>query len=128
MITKSEEEQLMEDAIGNKIDDYLTKPGNPSQILLVCKKKLEKNKITGERISRDYAVEFNQIARQLLSPMDWRDWIDIHSRLSEWDVELFHIPIWGSSKPCRIKNAHAHRIRPLCRAQLFEWIHSSDRP
>ena len=54
MVTKSEEESLMENAIGGKIDDYLTKPVNPSQILLTCKRILESKKITGERISRDY--------------------------------------------------------------------------
>jgi len=129
MITKSEEEQLMEDAIGNKIDDYLTKPVNPSQILLVCKKKLEKNKITGERISRDYAVEFNQIARQLLSPMDWRDWIDIHSRLSEWDVELDSHPDLGLQQTLQDqKRACNIEFARFVERNYVEWIHSSDRP
>jgi hypothetical protein len=88
MVTKSEEEALMEDAIGAKIDDYLTKPVNPSQILLVCKKILDKKKITGQRVSRDYTSEFNQITSRIMGPMDWQDWIDIHLKLSEWDVEL----------------------------------------
>ena len=63
MITKNEEESLMEEAIGGKIDDYLTKPINPSQILSTCKKFLERYKIGEERISRDYAMEFNQITQ-----------------------------------------------------------------
>ena len=91
MITKSEEESLMEDAIGSKIDDYLTKPVNPSQILLVCKKILESKKIEGERISRDYAKEFNQIAARILEPLEWEDWVDIHFKLSQWDVEMDQI-------------------------------------
>lgn len=87
MVTKSEEETLMEDAIGSKIDDYLTKPVNPSQILLTCKKILESRKITGERISRDYISEFNEISERLASGLDWNGWFDIHTRLSEWAVE-----------------------------------------
>ncbi len=87
MVTKSEEESLMENAIGSKIDDYLTKPVNPSQVLLTCKRILESKKITGERISRDYISEFNEISQSLLGPLDWRDWIKIQTRLSEWEVE-----------------------------------------
>ncbi len=87
MVTKSEEESLMEDAIGGKIDDYLTKPVNPSQILLTCKKILERIKITGERISRDYISEFNEVSQMLNGPMDWNDWSGLYSRLAEWEVE-----------------------------------------
>ncbi len=86
MVTKSEEETLMDDAIGSKIDDYLTKPVNPSQILSTCKKILERKKITGERISRDYISEFNQISQMLSGPLTWRDWIKIYSMLCEWEL------------------------------------------
>ncbi|MFQ6113757.1 MAG: PglZ domain-containing protein, partial [bacterium] len=87
MLTKNEEESLMEDAIGSKIDDYLTKPVNPSQILSTCKKILESRKITGERISRDYISEFNEISQKLLGPLTWQDWIKIYSRLCDWEIE-----------------------------------------
>lgn len=87
MVTKNEEESLMEEAIGSKIDDYLTKPVNPSQILLACKKILERKKITSERISRDYTTGFNEISRALLGPLTWQDWMKIYLRLCEWEVE-----------------------------------------
>ncbi|MFQ5864604.1 MAG: response regulator [bacterium] len=87
MLTKNEAESLMEDAIGSKIDDYLTKPVNPSQILSTCKKILESKKITGERISRDYISEFNEISHKLLGPLTWQDWIKIYSRLCDWELE-----------------------------------------
>ena len=61
MITKSEGESLMEEAIGSKIDDYLTKPVNPSQILLSCKKILDSKKIERKKISRNYTQELNTI-------------------------------------------------------------------
>ena len=92
MVTKSEEESLMEEAIGGKIDDYLTKPVNPSQILSCCKKILEGKRIKGEKLSRDYISEFNRISQALMGPLSWRDWIDIHLRLSEWEVELDRHP------------------------------------
>ncbi|MFQ5823135.1 MAG: response regulator [bacterium] len=87
MVTKNEEEILMEDAIGSKIDDYLTKPVNPSQILLTCKKILESKKITGERISRDYISEVNEISQKLLGALTWQEWIKIYSRLCDWEIE-----------------------------------------
>ncbi|HEX9654121.1 MAG TPA: bifunctional response regulator/alkaline phosphatase family protein [bacterium] len=86
MVTKSEEEILMDDAIGSKIDDYLTKPVNPSQILSTCKKILERTKITGERISRDYISEFNQISQMLQRPLTWQDWMKIYAMLCEWVI------------------------------------------
>ncbi len=95
MITKSEEEAIMDQAIGGKIDDYLTKPVNPSQILLVCKKIIERKSITGERISRDYTTAFSRIMNRIMGPMQWQDWIDRHNKLSEWDIELDQHPDLG---------------------------------
>jgi DNA-binding response OmpR family regulator len=88
MVTKSEEETLMNDAIGGKINDYLTKPVNPSQILLVCKKLLEGRKISGQYAAKDYLNDFNEISRQLLMNPDYDEWIEIYLKLTGWDVEL----------------------------------------
>ena len=88
MITKNEEEMLMEEAIGGKIDDYLTKPVNPSQILLSCKRILESQKIEIERLSRDYVQQFNVIPSRLMNPLETQEWIDIYVKLTGWDVEL----------------------------------------
>ncbi|MDZ7376134.1 MAG: response regulator, partial [candidate division KSB1 bacterium] len=88
MITKNEEEMIMEEAIGSKIDDYLTKPVNPSQILLSCKKILESTKIERERLSRDYVQKFNEVSQRVMSPMSPQDWIDIYVELTELEVEL----------------------------------------
>jgi DNA-binding response OmpR family regulator len=92
MVTKNEEERLMEEAIGSRIDDYLTKPVNPSQILSTCKKILDARKITGARVSRDYIAEFNQIAAELLEPLTWKNWINLYLRLCEWEIELDRHP------------------------------------
>jgi DNA-binding response OmpR family regulator len=95
MVTKSEAESLMEDAIGSKITDYLVKPVNPSQILLACKKILEARKIAGEYVSRDYVKEFQEINLTLQTPLAERDWIDLYIKLTNWEMELDAHPELG---------------------------------
>ena len=95
MVTKSETETLMEEAIGSKITDYLTKPVNPSQILLACKKILEKKKITSEFVSRDYAKEFQNISATLTTELDMTGWIDLYVKLTDWDIEIDNHPELG---------------------------------
>ncbi len=129
MVTKSEEETLMEEAIGGKIDDYLTKPVNPSQILLVCKKIFDSRKIAGERISRDYTSEFAKISARLMGPMDWQDWIDIHVKLSEWDVQLDAHPDLGLrqtlSEQRRESNVEFGRF---VERNYHDWLHTDEGP
>lgn len=88
MVTKSEEETLMNEAIGGKISDYLTKPVNPSQILLVCKKILEGKKISGQYAAKDYLQDFNEITQALSSNLDFTDWINLYLKLVNWSLEL----------------------------------------
>ncbi len=95
MITKNEAESLMEEAIGGKISDYLTKPVNPSQVLLTCKKFLEGKKITSEHVSRDYVQEFQKITAALMSAPGYNDWVDIYRKLTEWEIELDDHPELG---------------------------------
>ncbi len=95
MVTKNEAESLMEEAIGGKISDYLTKPVNPSQVLMACKKILEARKIAGEHVSRDYAAEFGQISLSLMNPMDFNDWYELYTKVTGWDMELDEHPELG---------------------------------
>ena len=95
MITKNEEESLMEEAIGQKISDYLTKPVNPSQVLMACKKFLEGRKITGAAVSKDYIQEFNDISRALMGDLTHKQCIDLYIRLTGWGLELDEHPELG---------------------------------
>lgn len=88
MVTKNEEESLMNEAIGFKISDYLTKPVNPSQVLLVCKKILEGKKITGEFAAKDYLQDFNQISQAMLQNLNSDEWIEIYLKIVNWDLGL----------------------------------------
>ena len=95
MITKNEEESLMEEAIGGKISDYLTKPVNPSQILLICKKFLEGKKIQSEQVSKDYVAEFNFISRALMNPLTHKEWVDLYVKMVSWEMEFDQHPGLG---------------------------------
>lgn len=95
MVTKNETESLMEDAIGKKISDYLIKPVNPNQLLLVCKKMLESKRIKGSQVSKDYIQEFNQITYALMEQPGWQEWIDIHVKMTGWELELDEHPELG---------------------------------
>lgn len=95
MITKNEEESLMEEAIGSKITDYLTKPVNPSQILMACKKILERQRISSEHVSQNYMEEFHQISRKLYEDLDSNDWINIYKKLVGWGIEFDDYPDLG---------------------------------
>lgn len=95
MVTKSEEESLMNEAIGGKIKDYLTKPVNPSQVLLVCKKILDGKKISGEYAAKDYLQDFNEISQSLMGKLDYEDWISIYQKLVGWSIELDRHPEMG---------------------------------
>jgi len=88
MVTKSEEERLMEEALGEKISDYLTKPVNPSQILLTCKRLLERARLRSEKVSHDYLKRFGQISAALTSPLSHREWVDLYQELVHYDLEL----------------------------------------
>jgi len=88
MVTKNEQESLMEEAIGAKINDYLTKPVNPTQILAACKKFLDSQRITEERITQDFHQEYSVISRRLLDRMDWSEWLDVYIKLVQRSIEL----------------------------------------
>jgi len=88
MITKSEEEHIMEDAIGSKISDYLIKPVNPKQILLSLKKNLDTTRLVSEKSTSKYQQEFREIGMMLGDNLDATDWIDLYKKLIYWELEL----------------------------------------
>ncbi len=88
MITKSEEEHIMEDAIGSKISDYLIKPVNPSQILLACKKILQNKQLVNQKVNTGYQQDFRKIGMQFYEKNDYKDWIDIYKKLSHWEKQM----------------------------------------
>ena len=129
MVTKNEAESLMEEAIGGKITDYLTKPVNPSQILLACKKIFESKQIAGAVMSRDYAKELQSIALALMNPLDEQEWIDLYVRITNWDKELDDHPELGlrqtvldQKRECNVEFAK------FVERRYKDWIGNPRRP
>ena len=88
MITKSEEESIMEEAIGSRISDYLIKPVNPNQILLTIKKNLESSRLVDEKITKGYQQEFRNISLQLSSNLSFHEWFQVYKKIIYWELEL----------------------------------------
>ncbi|MGL2993290.1 response regulator [Flavobacterium sp. TSSA_36] len=91
MITKSEEEYIMEEAIGSKIADYLIKPVNPNQILLSLKKNLDHSRLISQKTTLDYQKEFRKITLEMAMVNTHEDWIELYKKLLFWELELENI-------------------------------------
>jgi len=88
MITKSEEENIMEDAIGSNIADYLIKPVNPNQILLTIKKNIDKKRLVTEKTTHAYQSEFGRLGMEINDTYDLEDWKEVYKKLVFWELEL----------------------------------------
>ena len=88
MVTKSEEENIMDRAVGSKIADYLIKPVNPHQVLLSIKKNLHSRQLVTEQTTADYRSQFTDITTSLNQARTFEDWVQIYRRLVGWDIDL----------------------------------------
>ena len=88
MVTKSEEENIMDQAIGSKIADYLIKPVNPNQILLTLKKNIHRKEIVTEVTQSSYQQSFMDISTQIQDCQTTADWVEVYKRLVKWELEL----------------------------------------
>jgi len=88
MITKSEEEHIMDDAIGGKIADYLIKPVNPNQILLALKKALNNRRLVSDKTNTDYRKEFGQIGQTINNNLSWEEWAEVYKKIIYWELEM----------------------------------------
>ena len=108
MITKSEEEHIMEEAIGSKISDYLIKPVNPNQILLAIKKNLDKSRLVSEKTTSGYQRQFREIGMQLMDRMDFAAWAELYRKLVYWDLELEDSTDQGMAEVFRMQHNDAN--------------------
>ena len=88
MVTKSEEPATMRDAIGAEIADYLIKPVNPRQVLMVITRLLEGDRIRQQRLSRDFVTRFRELEGRRHEVLEWREWVELVAELAEWEVRL----------------------------------------
>lgn len=90
MVTKNEEEHIMEEAIGSKISDYLIKPVNPNQLLLSAKKILENRRLRSDWTNQGYQREFQELSLMLGEIDDYEGWVELYKKLLYWEVEIDH--------------------------------------
>jgi CheY-like chemotaxis protein len=88
LVTKNETENLMEEAIGNQIADYLIKPVNPNQVLLSLKKILDNKRLVAEKTTTAYQQEFNSLFTALSNNPNYNEWKDIYKKLVYWELEM----------------------------------------
>ena len=88
MITKNEAENVMEEALGSQITDYLIKPVNPNQILLTLKKIIDSKSLVSEKHSSDYQQAFRQILMDINSGLDYKEWVLIYKKIIKWELKL----------------------------------------
>ena len=88
MVTKSEEEDIMNQAVGQNIADYLIKPVNPNQILLTLKKFIHRREIVAEVTQTAYQQQFQQMSMQMMDCRTWDDWTEMYRQLVRWELQL----------------------------------------
>ena len=129
MVTKSEEENIMNQAIGQKIADYLIKPVNPNQILLTLKKNIHRRAIETEVTQSQYQQNFQQIAMQILDCKTWQDWVDVYKRLVHWELELSATDSSMTEMLQMQKEDANNGFAKFIRKNYLDWISpNSERP
>jgi CheY-like chemotaxis protein len=88
MVTKNEAENIMEDAIGSQITDYLIKPVNPNQILLTLKKIIDSKTLVSEKTTQNYQIEFRSLFMALNSNPDYNEWCELYKKIVYWELEM----------------------------------------
>ena len=110
MITKSEEEYIMEEAIGSKIADYLIKPVNPNQILLSLKKNLDHSRLVSEKTTSNYQQEFRKISMDLMAVNSYEEWADLYKKLVHWELQLEDINDSGMLEILESQKSEANNL------------------
>lgn len=126
MITKSEEENLMDMAIGNKIADYLIKPVNPKQILLALKKNIHKKDIIQEQATSNYRSDFGQIGMQINESLLYENWVDIYRKLVFWELELANTQNEMDSLLMMQKNDANNMFAKFIKKNYASWFENVD--
>ena len=129
MITKNEEEQIMEEAIGAKISDYLIKPVNPNQILLALKKQFQNKNLIQEKTINNYQQEFRKISLELNELHTHKEWADFYLKMVYWEMELESLEDLGMLEIFQNQMKEANRFFAKFISQNYtNWIQDSIGP
>ncbi|MCM4171024.1 PglZ domain-containing protein [Arenibacter sp. TNZ] len=129
MITKSEEELIMEEAIGSKIADYLIKPVNPNQILLSLKKNLDHSRLVSEKTTANYQQEFRKIAMELAMVNSYEEWAELYKKLIYWELRLEEIEDSGMFEILESQKTEANQqFGKFVEKNYANWFSDKDGP
>lgn len=127
MITKSEEEHIMDDAIGGKIADYLIKPVNPNQIILSLKKTLDNKRLVSEKTNTEYRKEFGQIGMTLSDNLKWNEWVDVFKKIVYWELEMDKAHDKGMLDVLKMQKADANtQFFKFIEKNYINWLNGKD--
>ena len=123
MITRNEEEDIMDEALGSKISDYLIKPVNPKQILLTIKKNIDTKRLVTQKTTSSYQSQFNQLGMQINTASRFEEWVDIYNRLIYWEHELENSGTEGMEDVLRLQKTEANKeFARFIRARYAGWF------
>ena len=129
MVTKSEEESIMNQAIGNKIADYLIKPVNPNQLLLSIKKNVHKNVIISQTTTEGYQQEFAKIGMQINDSLTTDDWMEVYKKLIYWELELESSQVTMKDMLLMQKEEANNAFGKFVKRNYEDWINNpAERP
>lgn len=128
MITKSEEENIMNQAIGNKIADYLIKPVNPNQILMSLKKNLHSGALVSQKATSDYQQEFRSIADLTNNSSNIEDWYELYRKLVFWEMELSRTETNMDELLLMQKNEANSAFCKFVKRNYESWLNSDNHP
>ena len=129
MITKSEEEYIMEEAIGSKIADYLIKPVNPNQILLSLKKNLDHSRLISEKTTANYQQEFRKISMDLSMVNTYAEWAELYKKLIYWELQLEEIEDSGMFEILESQKVEANsQFGKFVEKNYTGWFNGTDAP
>ncbi len=127
MITKSEEEDIMDEAIGAKINDYLIKPVKPNQILLSIKKNIDLKRLITKHTTSAYQSEFAQIQMLINTAYHFSDWVEIYRKLTYWDLELESSMDDGMEEIHSMQKAEANTgFSKFIKTHYYSWFEGKD--
>ncbi|MCD9856211.1 bifunctional response regulator/alkaline phosphatase family protein [Epilithonimonas sp. JDS] len=129
MVTKSEEEHIMEMAIGSQIEDYILKPVNPNQVLLSLKKILQSESLVEQKTIVDYQQEFRNLSMELSYLRTYQDWAEYYKKILNWEVKFDKVSDNEFADLLQNQKEEANiQFSKFIENNYEEWLHSNDKP
>src|SRR5690606_37122899 len=129
MVTKSEEEHIMEEAIGSQISDYILKPVNPNQILLSLKKNLQEDDLVEQKTIQSYQQEFRNLSMELSYLRTYDEWAEHYKKILNWEIKFDKVSDSEFGELLQAQKEEANiQFSKFIEKNYEEWLHGNDKP